>query len=67
MFDEEYDLRIGISANKQARKRAKQMQDEVNKNKRTNNIEAHQKRAIFESPNTVTTRKEEMTHEQTNH
>eukprot|EP00972_Heterocapsa_arctica_P078824 11624297-Heterocapsa_arctica.AAC.1 len=41
--DDEDDLRTGVSANKQARKRAKEMQDEVNDNKRRKNIEAHQK------------------------
>eukprot|EP00972_Heterocapsa_arctica_P079109 11662122-Heterocapsa_arctica.AAC.1 len=47
------DLITGLSANKQkARKRAEEMQAEVNDNKRRNNIEAHQKNDIFEIPST---------------
>eukprot|EP00972_Heterocapsa_arctica_P012732 1869688-Heterocapsa_arctica.AAC.1 len=48
MYDED-DLRTGLSANKQARKRAEEIQAEVNNNRR-NNIEAHQKNEIFEIP-----------------
>eukprot|EP00972_Heterocapsa_arctica_P016693 2461648-Heterocapsa_arctica.AAC.1 len=43
------------------------MQDEVNKNKRRTNIEAHQNNVKFEIPATEIIRKEEMTDEQTNH
>eukprot|EP00972_Heterocapsa_arctica_P081283 11978765-Heterocapsa_arctica.AAC.1 len=65
--ENEHDLRTWLTANKQARKRAEEKQDEVNANKRRRNIEAHLESANFEIPNTVVTRKEEMTDEQTNH
>eukprot|EP00972_Heterocapsa_arctica_P080234 11825601-Heterocapsa_arctica.AAC.1 len=46
------DLRTGLSANKQARKRAEENQADINDNNRRTNIEAHQKNEIFEIPNT---------------
>eukprot|EP00972_Heterocapsa_arctica_P006938 1015679-Heterocapsa_arctica.AAC.1 len=46
------DLRTGLSANKQARKRAEEHQAEVNDNKRRNNIEARQNNYHFEIPST---------------
>eukprot|EP00972_Heterocapsa_arctica_P028745 4229072-Heterocapsa_arctica.AAC.1 len=51
-FHDEDDVRTGLSANKQARKRAEQIQAEVNDNQITKNIEAHQKNDIFEIPST---------------
>eukprot|EP00972_Heterocapsa_arctica_P109381 16106927-Heterocapsa_arctica.AAC.1 len=60
------ELRTELSANKQARKRAEEIQAEVNDNKRRKNIEAHQKNVIFEIPSTEVIRNDEMTDEQTN-
>eukprot|EP00972_Heterocapsa_arctica_P006246 917252-Heterocapsa_arctica.AAC.1 len=49
---DEDDLISGFSANKQARKRAEEIQAEVNDTNRRKNIEAHQKNDIFEIPST---------------
>eukprot|EP00972_Heterocapsa_arctica_P079902 11773489-Heterocapsa_arctica.AAC.1 len=43
---------IGLSINKQARKRAEEKQAEVNNNKGRKHIEAHQKKSEFELPST---------------
>eukprot|EP00972_Heterocapsa_arctica_P024469 3610749-Heterocapsa_arctica.AAC.1 len=60
------DLRTGIIANKQDRKRAEEKQDEVNDNKRITNIEAHQKNKLSEVPIAEVIMNNEITHEQTN-
>eukprot|EP00972_Heterocapsa_arctica_P013212 1941144-Heterocapsa_arctica.AAC.1 len=63
---DEDDLRTGFFASKQARKRAEEIQAEVNDDKRRKNIEAHQKNEIFEIPSTEVIRNDEITDEQTN-
>eukprot|EP00972_Heterocapsa_arctica_P028157 4142673-Heterocapsa_arctica.AAC.1 len=60
------DLTTSVYANQQARKRAEEIQAEVNKNRRRNNIEAHQNNDIFEIPTIENFRSDEMTEEQTN-
>eukprot|EP00972_Heterocapsa_arctica_P078333 11550198-Heterocapsa_arctica.AAC.1 len=48
--DEEDETQIGNLANKQARKRAEENRDHINKNKRRKNIAANQEQTNFEVP-----------------
>eukprot|EP00972_Heterocapsa_arctica_P042182 6218098-Heterocapsa_arctica.AAC.1 len=65
VHDEEH-LIMGRNTNRQARKRAEEIQAEVNNNNRKN-IEAHEKNEQFEVPIIVNLVKNDFTDEQINH